>query len=152
MLPSFVNYVEGIYVGYKYYETADDEGAIDYDAVVQYPFGYGLSYTTFDQRMSEVTYRNGTIGFDVTVTNTGETAGKDVVEVFYNPPYINGGIEKSSVNLIDFAKTDELEPGESTSPSPSRTRIWPPTMPTTHAPTCSKPVTTRSPSMRGRTE
>ncbi len=117
MLPSFVNYVEGIYVGYKYYETADDEGAIDYDAVVQYPFGYGLSYTTFDQRMSEVTYRNGTIGFDVTVTNTGETAGKDVVEVFYNPPYINGGIEKSSVNLIDFAKTDELEPGESTTVS-----------------------------------
>lgn len=117
VLPSFVNYVEGIYVGYKYYETADDEGAIDYDAVVQYPFGYGLSYTTFDQRMSEVTYRNGTIGFDVTVTNTGETAGKDVVEVFYNPPYINGGIEKSPVNLIDFAKTDELEPGESTTVS-----------------------------------
>ncbi|OZG61428.1 glycosyl hydrolase [Bifidobacterium lemurum] len=113
-IPSFVNYVEGIYVGYKYYETAADEGAIDYDTVVQYPFGYGLSYTTFEQEMGEVSYAaDGTISFDVTVTNTGDVIGKDVVEVFYNPPYANGGIEKASANLIDFAKTGELEPGES---------------------------------------
>ncbi|KFI94152.1 putative beta-glucosidase A [Bifidobacterium saguini DSM 23967] len=113
VVPSFVDYVEDIYVGYKYYETADDEGAIDYDAVVQYPFGYGLSYTTFDQSMGDVTYDNGTVSFDVTVTNTGDVAGKDTVEVFYNPPYTNGGIEKASANLIDFEKTKELKPGES---------------------------------------
>ena len=114
VLPSFVDYVEGIYVGYKYYETAADEGAIDYDKVVQYPFGYGLSYTTFDQTMGEVTYADdGSITFDVTVTNTGDRAGKDVVEAYYNPPYTDGGIEKASANLIDIAKTDELEPGES---------------------------------------
>ncbi|NMM94410.1 glycoside hydrolase family 3 N-terminal domain-containing protein [Bifidobacterium oedipodis] len=112
--PTFVNYVEGIYVGYRYYETAAAEGAIDYDSVVQYPFGYGLSYTTFEQEMGDVTYdSDGTISFDVTVTNTGDVAGKDAVEVFYNPPYTNGGIEKASANLVDFAKTDELEPGES---------------------------------------
>ena len=113
VIPSFVNYVEGIYVGYKYYETADDEGAIDYDAVVQYPFGYGLSYTSFEQEMGEVTYDEsaGTVSFDVTVTNTGDVAGKDVVEVYVNPPYTNGGIEKASVNLIDIAKTGDLEPG-----------------------------------------
>ncbi|WP_137656132.1 glycoside hydrolase family 3 C-terminal domain-containing protein [Bifidobacterium moukalabense] len=115
VLPSFVNYVEGIYTGYKYYETADDEGAIDYDSIVQYPFGYGLSYTTFTQEMGEVTYdaRSGKITFDVTVTNTGDVAGKDAVEVYYNPPYTDGGIEKSSVNLIDVEKTKELNPGES---------------------------------------
>ncbi|OZG60673.1 beta-glucosidase-related glycosidase [Bifidobacterium lemurum] len=111
--PSFVNYTEGIYVGYKFYETAADEGAIDYDAVVQYPFGYGLSYTTFSQGMGDVTYADGTVSFDVTVTNTGDTAGKDVVEVYYNPPYTNGGIEKTTANLVEFAKTDELAPGES---------------------------------------
>ena len=111
--PSFTNYVEGIYVGYKYYETADDEGTIDYDATVQYPFGYGLSYTTFTQEMSDLTVNDGTISFDVTVTNTGDVAGKDVVEVYYNPPYINGGIEKATANLIDFEKTQMLEPGAS---------------------------------------
>ena len=111
--PSFTNYVEGIYVGYKYYETADDEGAIDYDATVQYPFGYGLSYTTFTQEMSNLTVNDGEITFDVTVTNTGDVAGKDVVEVYYNPPYTNGGIEKATANLIDFEKTQMLEPGAS---------------------------------------
>ena len=111
--PSFTNYVEGIYVGYKYYETADDEGAIDYDATVQYPFGYGLSYTTFTQEMSDLTVNDGEITFDVTVTNTGDLAGKDVVEVYYNPPYTNGGIEKATANLIDFEKTQMLEPGAS---------------------------------------
>ena len=112
-LPSFVNYVEDIYVGYKFYETAAVEGLIDYDTTVQYPFGYGLSYTTFDQKLNDVTESDGVITVSVTVTNTGDVAGKDVVEVYYNPPYTNGGIEKASANLIGFAKTDILEPGAS---------------------------------------
>lgn len=111
--PAFTNYVEGIYVGYKYYETAAAEGIIDYDTTVQYPFGYGLSYTSFTQEMGEITQQDGQLSVDVTVTNSGETAGKDVVELYYNPPYTNGGIEKASANLIDFAKTDVLEPGAS---------------------------------------
>lgn len=112
-LPSFVNYVDGIYVGYRFYETAAAEGLIDYDKTVLYPFGYGLSYTSFTQEMSDLTVEDGQISFDVTVTNTGDVAGKDVVEAYYNPPYTNGGIEKATANLIDFAKTDVLEPGES---------------------------------------
>ena len=111
--PAFTNYVEGIYVGYKYYETAAQEGAIDYDKTVQYPFGYGLSYTKFEQKMGELEEKDGQISVDVEVTNTGDVAGKDVVEVYYEPPYTNGGIEKSSANLIEFAKTDLLQPGES---------------------------------------
>ena len=111
--PAFTNYVEGIYVGYKYYETAAQEGAIDYDKTVQYPFGYGLSYTKFEQKMGELEEKDGQISVDVEVTNTGDVAGKDVVEVYYKPPYTNGGIEKSSANLIEFAKTDLLQPGES---------------------------------------
>ena len=111
--PAFTNYVEGIYVGYKYYETAAQEGVIDYDKTVQYPFGYGLSYTEFEQKMGELEEKDGQISVDVEVTNTGDVAGKDVVEVYYNPPYTNGGIEKSSANLIEFAKTDLLQPGES---------------------------------------
>ena len=111
--PAFTNYVEGIYVGYKYYETAAQEGAIDYDKTVQYPFGYGLSYTEFEQKMGELEEKDGQISVDVEVTNTGDVAGKDVVEVYYKPPYTNGGIEKSSANLIEFAKTDLLQPGES---------------------------------------
>ncbi len=111
--PSFVNYVESIYVGYKFYETADAEGLIDYDSTVQYPFGYGLSYTEFTQEISNVSTANGVITFDVTVTNTGSVAGKDVIEVYYNPPYYNGGIEKATANLVTFAKTDTLEPGTS---------------------------------------
>ena len=111
--PAFTNYVEGIYVGYKYYETAAQEGAIDYDKTVQYPFGYGLSYTEFEQKMGELEEKDGQISVDVEVTNTGDVAGKDVVEVYYKPPYTNGGIEKSSANLIEFAKTDLLQPGKS---------------------------------------
>ena len=111
--PAFTNYVEGIYVGYKYYETAAQEGAIDYDKTVQYPFGYGLSYTEFEQKMGELEEKDGQISVDVEVTNTGDVAGKDVVEVYYKPPYTNGGIEKSSANLIEFEKTDLLQPGES---------------------------------------
>ena len=111
--PAFTNYVEDIYVGYKYYETAAQEGAIDYDKTVQYPFGYGLSYTEFEQKMGELEEKDGQISVDVEVTNTGDEAGKDVVEVYYNPPYTNGGIEKSSTNLIEFEKTNLLQPGES---------------------------------------
>lgn len=111
--PAFTNYVEGIYVGYKYYETAAQEGAIDYDKTVQYPFGYGLSYTEFEQKMGELEEKDGQISVDVEVTNTGDAAGKDVVEVYYKPPYKNGGIEKSSANLIEFEKTNLLQPGES---------------------------------------
>ncbi len=116
--PTFVNYVEGIYVGYKFYETAAAEAEagnfeFDYDSAVVYPFGYGLSYTNFKQEMGPITNDGKTVSFDVTVTNTGDVAGKDVVEVYYNPPYTNGGIEKSAANLIQFAKTQTLEPGAS---------------------------------------
>ena len=111
--PAFTNYVEGIYVGYKYYETAAQEGAIDYDKTVQYPFGYGLSYTEFEQKVGELEEKDGQISVDVEVTNTGDVAGKDVVEVYYKPLYTNGGIEKSSANLIEFEKTNLLQPGES---------------------------------------
>ena len=116
--PTFVNYVEGIYVGYRFYETAYAEALagnmdFDYDKTVVYPFGYGLSYTTFSQEMGAISNDGKTVSFDVTVTNTGSVAGKDVVEVYYNPPYTNGGIEKSAANLIAFEKTGVLEPGAS---------------------------------------
>lgn len=111
--PSFVNYVEGIYVGYKFYETAADEGLINYDDEVVFPFGYGLSYTSFTKEMSSITSDGTNLNFTVTVTNTGSAAGKDVVEIYSNPPYTNGGIEKASANLLDFEKTNELAPGES---------------------------------------
>ena len=111
--PAYLDYTEGIYVGYKFYETAADEGLIDYDSVVQFPFGHGLSYTTFDQSMGDIAENGDELSFEVTVTNTGDAAGKDVVEVYYNPPYTNGGIEKATANLLDEQKTDLLEPGES---------------------------------------
>ena len=111
--PTFVNYTDGIYVGYRFYETAATEGLINYDELVQYPFGYGLSYTTFEQKMGDLQVNDGQISVDVTITNTGDVAGKDVAEVYYNPPYTNGGIEKASANLVGFAKTQMLNPGES---------------------------------------
>lgn len=111
--PRFVNYTESIYVGYRFWETAADEGLVDYDASMQCPFGYGLSYTTFTQEMSPTQYTDGTVSFTVTVTNTGSAAGKDVVGVYGNPPYTNGGIEKASANLIAYEKTKLLTPGES---------------------------------------
>ena len=112
-IPGFVNYFEGIYVGYKFYETASDEGLINYDDTVAFPFGYGLSYTSFDQKLDSVKYKGGKVTVTATVTNTGDKAGKDVVEVYYNPPYTDGGIEKASKNLAGFEKTKELQPGES---------------------------------------
>lgn len=125
----FVDYAEGIYVGYRWYETADAERFWDggrtrygegYDGVVQYPFGYGLSYTSFSwQVVSREPLRGGTLDPDgsvdtvVRVTNTGGRAGRDVVELYVTPPYERGGIEKPSTQLVAFAKTDELRPGQS---------------------------------------
>lgn len=118
-----IEYREGIYIGYRYYETAYDDAAEgEKDAAyanVLYPFGYGLSYTTFDWELAapetELTIGNAhrLMSMQVKVTNTGDVAGKDVVQVYSNPPYTKGGIEKASANLIGFAKTDLLQPGES---------------------------------------
>ena len=116
-----VEYREGIYVGYKYYETkAAIEGGDWFKNNVVYPFGYGLSYTTFSQEITEdiaptgtISKANSTVTVKVKVTNTGTVAGKDVVQLYYTPPYTEGGIEKSEVNLAAFAKTDILQPGES---------------------------------------
>jgi beta-glucosidase len=113
----FVNYAEGIYVGYRYYETAAAEGFLDYDEAVVYPFGYGLSYTDFTWAVTDTQAGavDGTIAVTVEVTNTGTVAGKDVVELYYTAPYTPGGIEKSEVVLGDFAKTGVIEPGASES-------------------------------------
>lgn len=120
---SEVEYREGIYNGYKFYETkATDMGSNGenwYKDNVLYPFGYGLSYTTFDwkfvgvRKEDKITAANQTITVKVKVTNTGEVAGKDVVELYYSAPYTKGGIEKASNNLVNFGKTKLLNPGES---------------------------------------
>lgn len=111
----FVNYAEGIYFGYRYYETAAAEGFIDYDQAVVYPFGYGLSYSDFAWTIvsSEAGEVDGKISVTVEVTNTGASAGKDVVELYYTAPYTDGGIEKSEVVLGGFTKTGMIEPGAS---------------------------------------
>ncbi len=111
--PTFVDYNEGIYVGYRFWETAAKEGLINYDQMVQYPFGYGLSYTTFSQKMGPIHHADGKISFDVTATNTGTKAGRDTVQTYFDPPYVNGGIEKASANLVSFNKTRILDPGKS---------------------------------------
>ncbi len=110
---SFLDYVEGIYMGYKFYETAAEEGLIDFDSTVQFPFGYGLSYTSFEQKITDLKKDDVNVTVTVEVKNTGSVAGKDVVELYYTPPYTNGGIEKASVNLIEFGKTELLQPGAS---------------------------------------
>lgn len=110
----YVDYSEGIYVGYRYYETkyANDEKG--YDAAVQYPFGYGLSYTDFSWKVTGQRLGNDDkISIDVEVTNDGDMAGKDVVELYVTPPYINGEIEKAHKNLIAFEKTPMIEPHSS---------------------------------------
>lgn len=119
---TFVEYEEGIYFGYRYFETAYYEvqkgnyEGFDYDTVVVYPFGYGLSYTTFDMEYE------GTPSFDdasnkytfnVKVTNTGDKAGKQVVQIYANTPYVEGGVEKAQVVLAGYAKTGKIEAGES---------------------------------------
>ena len=110
---NYVEYAEGIYVGYRYYETAAADGMIDYAAAVQYPFGYGLSYTSFEQNIESYSAEAGVITMQVKVTNTGDAAGKDVAQVYYTAPYTPGGIEKAHVVLAGFAKTGLLQPGES---------------------------------------
>lgn len=124
---NFLEYEENIYVGYRYYETVDDTGGtfdvfdaqgVGYDEAVQIPFGYGLSYgTDFDQRIVDFDDDGDTIDMTVEVTNNGTRAGKDVVQVYYDPPYtdfdVEYGIEKSTVNLIAFEKTGAIEPGAS---------------------------------------
>ena len=108
-----LEYEEGIYVGYRCYETAATEGVIDYDEAVVYPFGYGLSYTSFEQKIKEAKEENGEISVTVEVKNSGKVAGKDVVQIYAHAPYTKGGIEKAEVVLIDYVKTDLLQPGES---------------------------------------
>lgn len=114
----FVDYEEGVYVGYRYYETrALTDGEDWYAENVVYPFGYGLSYTQFawevGQPSTSEIKKDGTIEIDVTVTNTGAVAGKEVVQLYCTPPYYEGGIEKAAKVLCGFAKTGELQPNES---------------------------------------
>ena len=121
----YVTYAEGIYVGYKYYETRYEDkiinranvGNYDYDTTVQYPFGFGMSYTSFEWSNFEYTRNGDEIEVSVNVTNTGTKNGKEVVQAYYQSPYTDydkeKGIEKSAVNLVDFYKTKELKPNES---------------------------------------
>lgn len=101
----FIEYQEGIYVGYRYFETFAKEK-------VQYPFGYGLSYTTFSKELISYNTDDGRITAEIKVTNTGDRAGKDTVQLYYSAPYY-GTIEKSAINLGAFAKTKLLAPAES---------------------------------------
>lgn len=133
---AYVVYQEGIYVGYKYYETRYEDTVLNqgnatsakgvtakgadtwvYADEVQFPFGYGLSYTTFTHELVKTDYSNGMFTFEVKVTNTGEAAGKDVVQLYLQAPYTEydrqNGIEKAAVQLAGFVKTDILAPGES---------------------------------------
>ena len=117
-----VDYAEGIYLGYRYYETKATvmneaqagSGDTWYEENVTYPFGYGLSYTSFTQEIVGTPVTSGdTISFSVKVTNTGDVAGKEVVQIYYNPPYTPGGIEKASANLVAFDKTGLIAAGQS---------------------------------------
>ena len=122
----FADYYEGIYVGYKWFETADEEGFWDdqkyggYDNIVAYPFGYGLSYTSFDWELltssplaNSNIKENEEIKLQVKVTNTGNRTGRDVVEVYLTTDYYPGEIEKASVKLVGFQKTENIIPGDS---------------------------------------
>ena len=102
----FVNYSEGIYVGYRYFETFAPEK-------VQYPFCFGLSYTDFEWDVTDYTANDDEIAVTVRVKNTGDVAGKDVVQLYFSAPYHNGGIEKSAIELAAYGKTKLLAPGES---------------------------------------
>lgn len=122
---NYVEYLEGIYVGYRYYETRYEDavlgqgnaGSYNYDDAVMYPFGYGLSYTTFEWSGYNVSWSGDTATVSVTVKNTGSVAGKDVVEVYAQSPYTEydkqNKVEKSAVELVGYAKTSELQPGAS---------------------------------------
>lgn len=116
---NMVMYEEGVYLGYRYYETrgkveADNGNSEWYDENVIFPFGYGLSYTNFEQTIKSVTGsldNKGTVTITVESKNVGNVAGRDTIELYVSKPYIDGQIEKSHVELIDFAKTEVLEPG-----------------------------------------
>ena len=122
---NYVSYKEGIYVGYRYYETRYEDkvlgqgnaGDYNYDDAVMYPFGYGLSYTTFDWSDYNTSWDGDTCTVTVKVTNTGSVAGKDVVEVYAQSPYTDydktNKVEKAAVELVGYAKTSELAPGAS---------------------------------------
>ncbi len=124
---SYITYLEGIYIGYRYYETRYEDvvmgtanvGEYDYASTVKYPFGYGLSYTTFEYSDFKTEYDSESDNFDVsvTVTNTGSVAGKETVQVYFQSPYTDydkaNGIEKASIELCGFGKTSILEPGKS---------------------------------------
>ncbi len=123
---NFADYVEGIYVGYRWYETADHEGYWDrpeyggYDNVVAFPFGHGLSYTEFDWEIVDALPIDGSsitgdqdITVNVKVTNVGTVPGRDVVEAYLTAPYIDGQVEKSYVKLVGFQKTNLIQPNES---------------------------------------
>ena len=110
---SFLDYEEGIYIGYRFYETFYKDNEAGYKKAVQFPFGYGLSYTDFDWEVTQHNFNNEAISLDIKVTNTGDMAGKDVVEVYFSAPYTNGGIEKSAIELATYAKTSLLAPGQS---------------------------------------
>ena len=116
-----ITYKEGLYFGYRWYETACEEKyySQDYKNIVQYPFGYGLSYTTFDWNLKKVDIdpnskinKDSTITLTLDVKNIGDYAGKDVIQLYGFPPYFKGQIEKSSIQLVAFEKTDLLNPGE----------------------------------------
>ncbi len=112
---SIVEYREGIYVGYRYYTTrAYEDDTFNYDDYVQYSFGEGYSYTTFEKHISEYEFDEETnkLSVQVAVKNTGDVAGKEVVELYLTAPYNKGGIEKAYVELAGYAKTNELKPNE----------------------------------------
>lgn len=121
---NYVSYAEGIYVGYKYYETRYEDtvlgqgnaGEFDYASEVCYPFGYGLSYTEFQWENFKTAWDKDTCTVTVDVKNTGDVSGKDVVEIYAQSPYTEydktNGVEKASVQLAGYAKTEELAPGE----------------------------------------
>ena len=110
---ALMEYEEGIYVGYRYYETRYQGDEAGYAEAVQFPFGHGLSYTTFERSAAEPVVTDETVTVEVEVTNTGQVAGKDVVQVYFSAPWTEGGIEKSAVELAGYAKTGELAPGAS---------------------------------------
>lgn len=122
---SYVNYAESVYVGYKYYETRYEDkvmdtqnvGNYDYDSTVLYPFGYGLTYTEFSWKDYTCEIKDGAVNISLTVENTGDVAGKDVVEIYFQSEYTDfdkaNAIEKASVNLVEFAKTDTIPAGGS---------------------------------------
>ncbi|MDR1214706.1 MAG: glycoside hydrolase family 3 C-terminal domain-containing protein [Propionibacteriaceae bacterium] len=107
----FVQYSEGVYVGYRYFETRHDtDPSFDYAAQVMYPFGHGLSYTQFDHQILDLAVVDDEVSLRVAVRNTGSVQGKDVIQVYFDPPY-SGAIEKSTVNLVAFKKTNPIAPG-----------------------------------------